>query len=74
MLVEMSNAQVEESLVAFWNFDDGAGKTAKDNSENKLDGELVGGPKWVEGKVGKALSLMVATIMLRYLIFQLPLS
>ena len=55
ILVEMSNAQIEESLVAFWNFDDGAGKTAKDNSENKLDGELVGGPKWVEGKVGKAL-------------------
>jgi len=51
----MSNAQVEESLVAFWNFDDGTGKTAKDSSENELDGELVGGPKWVEGKIGKAL-------------------
>jgi len=55
MLVGISKAQIEESLVAFWNFDDGAGEKAKDSSGNKLDGDLVGGPKWVDGKIGKAL-------------------
>jgi hypothetical protein len=44
-----------ETIVAFWNFDEGEGGTAKDSSENKLDGELTGGPNWVDGKVAKAL-------------------
>ncbi len=44
-----------DTIVAFWNFDEGTGETAKDSSENKLDGELVGGPNWVDGKVAKAL-------------------
>lgn len=43
-----------DSLVAYWTFD-GKGDTAKDFSENGNDGVLKGGPKWVDGKFGKAL-------------------
>jgi len=56
MLTETSNAQIEESLVGFWQFDEGTGKTAIDSSGSGLDGNLVGGPKWADGMVGKALA------------------
>ena len=56
MLVGTSNAQIEESLVGFWQFDEGKGDRAGDSSEKKLDGNLVGGPKWVDGKAGEALA------------------
>ena len=56
ILASPSYAEIDpETIVAFWSFDEGAGETAKDSSENKLDGELVGGPIWVDGKVAKAL-------------------
>ena len=54
-MVELSAAQIDKSLVAFWSFDDGKGDTAKDNSKNGLDGKLIGNPKWVDGKANKAL-------------------
>ncbi len=44
-----------KNIVAYWNFDDGSGKIAKDGSGNALDGALVGNPKWVDGKMIKAL-------------------
>ena len=40
-----------------WLFDDGAGIIAKDFSEKGNDGTIKNGPKWVEGKIGKALDL-----------------
>ncbi len=44
------------TIVAFWGFDDGSGKIAEDGSGNGLDGDLVGDPKWIDGKVNKALA------------------
>lgn len=38
-----------------WLFEEGKGEVATDSSGNKLDGKLVGSPKWVQGKFGKAL-------------------
>lgn len=46
---------VEESLIAFWRFDEGEGTIAKDVSGNSHDGKVRGNVKWVEGKFGKAL-------------------
>ncbi len=46
-----------DTLVGMWLFDEGNGKVATDASENGLEGELVDGPKWVNGKFGKALEL-----------------
>lgn len=43
--------------VAAWSFDEGTGTTAADSGPNKKDGTLTGGPKWEEGKFGKALAL-----------------
>ncbi|MBU4338844.1 hypothetical protein KKD57_04800, partial [Patescibacteria group bacterium] len=43
-------------LVGYWNFDEGEGKIAKDLSGNGNDGNLISGPVWIDGKVGKALS------------------
>ncbi len=36
----------ESNLVAYWNFDEGAGDTAHDRTTNGLDGTLVNGPLW----------------------------
>ena len=45
----------DKSLVLYLSFDEGAGNTAKDGSEYGHDGELMKGPKWVDGKSGKAI-------------------
>lgn len=45
----------EKDIVAYWNFDEGTGQAAKDVTGNKHDGKIVGTPKWVDGKFGKAL-------------------
>ena len=47
--------QVEEALVAYWPFDDGAGDEANDASGNGHDGTLEGEANWVDGKFDKAL-------------------
>lgn len=44
------------TMVAYWNFDEGSGKIAKDGSGNALDGDLIGNPVWIDGKVSKALA------------------
>jgi len=44
-----------KTIVGMWLFDEGAGKVAKDFSGKGNDGTLVGNPKWVAGKFGKAL-------------------
>jgi len=43
-------------LVGHWKLDDGAGTSAADSSGNASPGTLVGGPVWVPGKLGSALS------------------
>lgn len=45
------------NVVGLWLFDEGNGKVATDASENGLDGEFEGGPKWVDGKFGDGLEL-----------------
>jgi len=51
----LAMGQTEQFLVGYWPFDEGAGKEAKDASGNGNDGELIDGPKWVQGKFGTAL-------------------
>ena len=46
---------LDKDLVAYWTFDEGAGKTVEDMTGNGHDGEFVSNPEWVEGKFGKAL-------------------
>ncbi len=43
------------SIAGAWLFDEGNGGEAKDISNNKNDGMLVGDPQWVDGKFGEAL-------------------
>ena len=42
-------------VIGIWLFDEGQGDTTEDSSGNGHDGTLVNGPKWVQGKFGKAL-------------------
>ncbi|HGJ65600.1 TPA: LamG domain-containing protein [bacterium] len=44
-----------DTIVCLLNFDEGKGDVAKDSSGNGKDGTLMNGPKWVDGKFGKAL-------------------
>ncbi|MDE0085018.1 MAG: LamG domain-containing protein [Candidatus Poribacteria bacterium] len=46
---------VDDGLVAYWPFNEGAGKTAVDVTGNGHDGKFEGAPKWVDGKFGTAL-------------------
>ncbi|MFH1665856.1 MAG: LamG domain-containing protein [Candidatus Omnitrophota bacterium] len=45
----------EDSLVSYWDFDDGSGSTAAD-AAGANDGTLTNGPTWTTGKYGGALS------------------
>lgn len=49
------DTKVEQSLVAFWRFDEGSGTTVYDSSGNENDGTIYGA-KWVDGVSGKAVS------------------
>jgi hypothetical protein len=48
-------------LVGYWNFDEGSGITAIDNSGNSNTGTLVNTPSWVQGKFGGALNFVSAS-------------
>jgi len=52
----IQSASAEETLLAYWKFDEGSGTTAGDSSGNGNDGTLVNGPTWVSGRHGMALS------------------
>ena len=57
-IVVQADAAIDpETVVGAWMFDEGSGDVASDISDNGLDGTLQGGPKWVNGKFGKALQL-----------------
>ena len=45
----------DETLVLYFSFDEGSGKTVKDLSQYGNDGDIVGDAKWVDGKYGTAL-------------------
>ena len=46
-----------DDCVGMWLFDEGSGKVAKDQTDNKNDGTLQGGAKWTKGKFGSAVKL-----------------
>lgn len=57
-MVEQGHAApTVKDAVAIWLFDEGAGNTVKDMSENGNDGEITGNAKWVDGKFKKGLQL-----------------
>ena len=45
----------EKDLAAYWNFEEGAGDTAKDMSGNDNHGKISGKVKWTEGIIGQAI-------------------
>jgi hypothetical protein len=56
LLTTSSYAKLDpKTCVGIWLFDEAKGDIATDFSGNKNDGKLMGGPKWVDGKFGKAL-------------------
>ena len=56
VLTTQSHAKIDpKTIVGMWLFDEGNGDVAKDSSGNGNDGTLKG-PKWIDGKFGKALS------------------
>jgi len=56
VLTVPSYAKIDlETCVGMWLLDEGKGDTATDSSGNENDGEVMNGPKWVDGKFGKAL-------------------
>ena len=56
ILASPSYAEIDpETIVGAWLFEEGSGKTAKDSSGQGNNGEIQGGPKWVNGKFGKAM-------------------
>ena len=54
-IASMSLALDKGSVVGMWLFDDGKGDIATDSSGNENDGDLMGGPKWVDGQFSDAL-------------------
>lgn len=56
LLVNISYAIDPKTIIGQWSLDEGAGKVTKDSSVGENDGSLAGNPKWVDGKLGKALS------------------
>jgi len=42
-------------LVGHWKLDEGTGSTAADSSDNGNNGDLIGDPQWVTGKIARAL-------------------
>jgi len=51
-----------ESIVGLWFFDEVGDDVAVDSSENGLDGDIEGKPKWDEGVFSKALEFDGATV------------
>jgi len=54
LLSPLAQADLKDGLVLYFSFDEGAGKTALDQSGNKHDGSIKGAT-WTNGKFGKAL-------------------
>lgn len=56
MYTSQSEAKIDpETAVGVWLFDEGSGNIARDSSGKGNDGKIENGPKWVDGKFGKAL-------------------
>ncbi|MBI4176994.1 MAG: hypothetical protein HY516_01360 [Candidatus Aenigmarchaeota archaeon] len=46
---------INNGLVVYWKFDEGAGPTASDSSGSGNNGNIAGSPVWESGRTGKAL-------------------
>lgn len=46
---------LDDGLIAYWSFDEGAGSTVHDYSGNEINGEIYGDVNWIDGVSGKAL-------------------
>ena len=56
MFAGISSAEIDMgTCVGLWLFDEGTGEIAGDSSGTGNDGAIKNGPKWVEGKFGRAL-------------------
>jgi hypothetical protein len=56
LLTTSSYAKLDpKTCVGMWLLDENKGDIAADSSGNKNEGKLTGGPKWSDGKFGKAL-------------------
>ena len=54
LFVSTASAAIDPGTVTgLWLFDEGKGNVVTDASENGLEGEFEGKPKWVEGKFGE---------------------
>jgi fibronectin type 3 domain-containing protein len=54
--VQASPTDIDPTLAAYWQLNEGGGLTAFDSSGNGMNGSLVNGPTWTTGRVGGALS------------------
>ena len=54
-LSAIPQAAEDKSLVLYFDFEDGAGKTVTDRSEYGNDGTIEGNAKWVDGNFGQGL-------------------
>ncbi|HGE70796.1 TPA: hypothetical protein ENX78_08175, partial [Candidatus Poribacteria bacterium] len=62
ILISSSYAKLDpKTCVGMWLLEEGSGKKAIDSSGNKNDGDIIGNPKWVDGKFGKALQFNGST-------------
>ncbi|MCP4608871.1 MAG: LamG domain-containing protein, partial [Planctomycetes bacterium] len=58
LVLAVSTAEgADPSLVGWWRFEEGSGITAYDSSGNGLDGELIGGVTWTQGRFGGGIEL-----------------
>ncbi len=54
-LVNISNAQLDPSLMGWWKLDETSGTVVSDSSGNSLDGTTSGGPQWITGQLSGGL-------------------
>ena len=55
IVMTISHAQIKESLVVYFDFEERVGKTVNDLSGNNNHGKLEGDTNWTEGNFGKAV-------------------
>lgn len=62
LLTGSSYAKLDlKTCLGMWLLEEGSGKKAIDSSGNKNDGDIMGNPKWIDGKFGKALQFNGST-------------
>ncbi len=57
LMTVLAAPRVRADLVAYWGFDEDADPTVAREERGGKDGTLVGKPRWVQGRIGKALRL-----------------